>query len=64
MDKAYWIGRKLASLEAAQNAVGPEARLIHYELAGRYGVKANGTDNTAVDLVDALLPPIYAAESR
>ena len=40
MEKAYWLGRKRAALKAAQVAVGPEARLAHYELAGRYSVKA------------------------
>lgn len=40
MDTAYWLRRKGASLEAAQKAAGPEARLAHYDLAGRYSVKA------------------------
>lgn len=40
MEKAYWLSRKRASLKAAQNAVGAEARLAHYDLAGRYSVKA------------------------
>ena len=40
MEKAYWLRRKKASLDAAQDAVGPEARLAHYDLAGRYSVKA------------------------
>lgn len=40
MDEAYFIGRMRASLEMAQNAAGSTARLIHFELAGRYSVAA------------------------
>ena len=40
METAYWLGRKSASLQNARAATGGEATLIHYELAGRYSVKA------------------------
>jgi hypothetical protein len=40
MEKKYWIGRKRASLGMARGASSAEARLIHYELAGRYSIKA------------------------
>ena len=40
MDSTYWIGRKRASLENARAAHGAVAKLIHYDLAGRYSVKA------------------------
>jgi hypothetical protein len=40
MDKAYWIGRKRAQMRMALAAASAEARLIHYDLAGRYSVKA------------------------
>ena len=40
METAYWLGRERASLANARNATGAEARLIHYELAGRYSIKA------------------------
>lgn len=62
MEKAYWISRKRASLKAAQNADGAEARLAHYDLAGRYSVKAASSETAAIDLHDALPPPIYAAK--
>jgi hypothetical protein len=39
MEKKYWIGRKRASMAMARGATG-EARLIHYELAGLYSIKA------------------------
>jgi hypothetical protein len=40
MEKTYWIGRKRAAGTMARAAVSAEARLIHYELAGRYSIKA------------------------
>lgn len=40
MDKSYWIGRKRAAMGMARAATSAEARLIHYELAGRYSIKA------------------------
>lgn len=60
MEKAYWLSRKRASLKLAQNAAGSEARLVHYDLAGRYSVKANSAESAAMDLADALPPPIFA----
>jgi hypothetical protein len=40
VEKAYWLRRKRASLKLAQAAVSAEARLVHYDLAGRYSLKA------------------------
>ncbi|HST35649.1 MAG TPA: hypothetical protein VLK25_03355 [Allosphingosinicella sp.] len=40
MDKAYWIARKRAAMGMARAAASSEARLIHYDLAGRYSVRA------------------------
>ena len=40
MENAYWLGRKRAAMAMARAADGAEARLIHYELAGRYSIKA------------------------
>jgi hypothetical protein len=60
MEKGYWLSRKRASLKAAQNAVSAEARLIHYDLAGRYSLNALSAETQAIDLADALPPPIYA----
>ena len=36
----YWIGRQQAALGMARAASTAEARLIHYDLSGRYAVKA------------------------
>lgn len=40
MDKTYWLGRKRAAGAMARKATSAEARLIHFELAGRYSVRA------------------------
>lgn len=40
MENKYWIGRKRSALAMAHGALSAEARLIHYDLAGRYSVKA------------------------
>jgi hypothetical protein len=60
MEKAYWLSRKRASLKLAQNAVSSEARLVHYDLAGRYSLKAMSAETLAIDLADSLPPPILA----
>ena len=40
MEKTYWLGRKRAAMAMARNAACSRTRLIHYELAGRYSLKA------------------------
>ena len=40
MDQRYWLQRKRSSLASARSAASSEARLIHYDLAGRYSVRA------------------------
>jgi len=40
MEQKYWLERKRLSLAKAQTATHSEARLIHFDLAGRYSVKA------------------------
>ena len=49
MEKKYWIGRKRAAGTMARDAVSAEARLIHYELAGLYSVKAAQCAAAAAD---------------
>ena len=60
MEKIYWLGRERASLKLAHDAASAEARLIHYDLAGRYSVKANSADTATIDLASALPPSILA----
>ena len=40
MDQAYWLGRERASIANARAAADSESRLIHFELVGRYSIKA------------------------
>lgn len=40
MEKTYWLGRKRAAMASARAATCSEARLVHYELAGRHSVRA------------------------
>jgi hypothetical protein len=40
MDKTYWTGRQAAASAMARGASNAKVRLIHYDLAGRYGVMA------------------------
>ena len=64
MEQAYWLGRKRASLKMAQNAAGCESRLAHYELAGRYSVKAMSAETRAIDLADAVPRSLYLHNER
>jgi hypothetical protein len=64
MEKAYWLSRKRASLKMAQNAACSEARLVHYDLAGRYSLKASSAETTSVDLAYSLAPSIYATRPK
>ena len=40
MDKSYWLSRKRSALAMARGASTAQARLIHYDLAGRYSIRA------------------------
>jgi hypothetical protein len=40
MEQTYWLKRKRSSLAKAQAATSAEARLVHFDLAGRYSLKA------------------------
>lgn len=64
MEKAYWLGRKRASLKSANDAINSKARLIHYDLAGRYSVKARSAETAAMDLRSSLAPAINPARSK
>ena len=63
MEKAYWLSRKRDSLKSARNAVGSEAQLIHYDLAGRYSVKAASAELQPIDPADPLPPAVQAVGS-
>ena len=41
--------------------IASQARLIHYDLAGRYSLNALSVETQAIDLADALPPAINAS---
>ena len=45
----------------ARGATNAEARLIHYELAGRYSIKAAQSQTPKLDVID--VPPMEAYAS-
>ena len=55
MDQAYWLERQRDSLVYARAATFPDVRLIHYELARGYGIKAENAGVDAGQLVTARL---------
>jgi hypothetical protein len=58
----YWTSRKRVEIEMARCATSPEARLVHQELARRYGVKAvEAVIPSLVGLVLAQSPAAYVA---
>ena len=61
MEKAYWLSRKRASLKLAQDATSSQARLVHYDLAGRYSVKAISAETQATDLASAVPRSVFPA---
>lgn len=63
MEKAYWLSRKRASLKSAEAATNAQARLVHYDLAGRYSVKAMSAETRAIDLADSVPPAIYTSSA-
>ena len=62
MEQAHWLSRKRASVAMAENAASASARLIHYELAGRYSVKAANAPTPHMRLQDD--PPFEAYADR
>lgn len=58
MERTYWLSRKRASLKLARSAASSEARLVHYDLAGRYSLKASLAETYATDLARAVPPSI------
>ena len=62
MEKTYWLGRKRSAMAMARGAAGAAERLIHYELAGRYSIKAAHCPPYL--LAGAPLPAAAAAQAR
>jgi hypothetical protein len=51
-------------LKLAQDAASSAARLIHYDLAGRYSVNAASAESLTIDLAESLPPAIYADRAK
>jgi len=47
MEQEYWLRRAAASVAMAGKSRGAVARLIHFDLAGRYSVKAANSPGSA-----------------
>lgn len=47
MEIFYWLSRQHAAVAAARRASTAESRLIHYDLAGRYSIRAAHTPKRA-----------------
>jgi hypothetical protein len=61
MERAHWLSRKRASMGMAESAVSSRARLVHYELAGLYSVKAASAARPELHLEDEP-PPVVNGE--
>jgi hypothetical protein len=61
MEKTYWLSRKRASLKLARDASSSRARLVHYDLAGRYSLKAMSAETVAIYLAESSPPPIFSS---
>lgn len=48
MEEYYWLARKGEEIDMARAAASPEARLVHHELATRYGAKAKTAEADAL----------------
>ena len=64
MEQHYWLSRKRQSVQMARDATNSEARLVHYDLAGRYSLKAMSAASLARDLADILPRSIMANRKR
>ncbi len=58
MEHDYWLGRERASFMLAGKATSAEAKLIHYELAGLYSVKAARSAREAVTAGNKFTAPV------
>jgi hypothetical protein len=71
MERAHWLNRKRASIGMAEMAVSSRARLAHYELAGRYSVKAADAapqlhveDKPPIEVIDHGKPVALSGRDR
>jgi hypothetical protein len=60
MEHGYWLARKRSAMAMACGASSAEARLIHYDLAGRYSVLA--AQALPPFMLPAKAPPVAEGE--
>ncbi|MCL6699482.1 hypothetical protein LZ496_11895 [Sphingomonas sp. NSE70-1] len=48
MEQCYWLSRESEEMDMVRCAASPEARLVHQELATRYGTKAKTAEADAI----------------
>ena len=62
MGQAYWLKRQQSALDMAKIADGAQTRLVHYELAGHYSIRAaqSATAELLPPLADPLPPRIVS----
>jgi hypothetical protein len=48
VEQYYWLSRESEEMDMARCAASPEARLVHQELATRYGAKARTAEADAL----------------
>jgi hypothetical protein len=59
VERRYWLGRMQSSVVRAEGATSDVARLIHYDLAGRYSVNAANAPCFSLECSD--VPPTDAS---
>ncbi len=52
MEPIYWLTRQKEEAILASGAASAEARMVHHELANRYGVKASQAEMDAIAGLD------------
>lgn len=64
MEETYWLARKRASLKSAKTAKSSKARLIHFDMAGRYSLKANDAGALKLAAVDLAEPELCLSRAH
>ena len=58
MGQTYWLKRQQSALDMAQTADAAQARLVHYELAGHYSIRA--AQSATTEMLPLLADPLPA----
>ena len=63
MDQTYWLERQRDAIANARAATLPDVRLIHYELADRYSLKAAAAGRAQLKFTGPdLVMPVQASK--